>query len=206
MHGKNSKHRDAPEFEENLIEYEALRNSILQCESSIKNETIYMYVTYFALIAFGFEHSWMFLVSFVVLIIFQNQINGDRLAIEKISTYIRIFFENQRTDIHWETLNKDLKGMNSYSNYIRNLGWYIDKAGSSFLAAISLVVLIVKLLQSNKQQITALSTIQLILGFVLFIIVVYINSKFYLANKTSLIFNIEKEFSDFKKRQSSKED
>ena len=80
-------------MKENIAVYETLRNSIVSCEERIANEKIYMYVVYFAMLAFSFERSWMILVSYLVLIVFQTLINGDRMAVEKASTYIRIFFE-----------------------------------------------------------------------------------------------------------------
>lgn len=187
--------------EENIAEYSALRDSIIQCENSIKNETIYMYVIYFALIVLGFEHSWLFLVSFVVLIIFQTHINEDRIAIEKISSFIRIFFENQREDIHWETFNKDLKGMQFYNKHIRNLGWYINKAGVSFLACVSFIALIGNRFQADGYQFTNLSVVQIILGLALVAIVIYINSKLYTPNKTTIISKIDEDIKTFRKAQ-----
>ena len=207
MEGENNKcvpQDDASEPEENIAEYSALRDSIIQCENSIKNETLYMYVIYFALIVLGFEHSWMFLVSFVVLIIFQTHINEDRIAIEKVSAFIMIFFEQKREDIHWETFNKDLHGMQFYNNHIRNLGWYINKAGSTFLAAISLIALIITILQTDQDQITAFSAIQLMVGFILFLVVGYINSKLYTNSKTFIIASIDNGLKDFKKREKEK--
>lgn len=86
---------------ENIAVYEALRAHILQKESQIANETIYMYVTYFALLAIGsIWSSWFSLVPFFSLIVFQSMINGDQWAITKASAYIKIFFEEPRDDIH----------------------------------------------------------------------------------------------------------
>ena len=189
------------EYEENIAEYSALRDSIIQCEGSIKNDTIYMYVIYFALIVLGFEHSWMLLVSFVVLIIFQTHINEDRIAIEKVSAFIRVFFENQREDIHWETLNKDLNGMEFYNKHIRNLGWYINKAGSSFLALVSFATLTINLFQVDGCRLANFSMIQIALGLILTAVVVYINSKLYIPDKTAIITNIDKDIENFRTRR-----
>lgn len=94
---------------ENIAVYEALRAHILQKESQIANETIYMYVTYFALLAIGsIWSSWFSLVPFFSLIVFQSMINGDQWAITKASAYIKIFFEEPRDDIHWEQLHHDI--------------------------------------------------------------------------------------------------
>lgn len=189
------------EHEENIAEYSALRDSIIQCESSIKNDTIYMYVIYFALIVLGFEHSWMLLVSFVVLIIFQTHINEDRIAIEKLSAFIRVFFENRREDIHWETLNKDLNRMKFYNKHIRNLGWYINKAGSSFLALVSFATLAINLFQVDGFQLENFSMIQMVLGLILTAIVIYINSKLYIPDKTAITAHIDKDIEDFRTMQ-----
>ena len=82
--------------------YETLRSHIISCENRISNERISMYVVYFALLAFAVNYSWLILVSFLVLIVFQTLINMDRILISKASIYIKEFFE-ENSNIHWET-------------------------------------------------------------------------------------------------------
>lgn len=87
--------RDKPK--EELIVYEMVRNTIISCEERVRNETIYMYVIYFAMLSFAFENNWLFLVTFIVLISFQSMMYADRLSIEKASAYIQVFLK--RADI-----------------------------------------------------------------------------------------------------------
>lgn len=82
-------------MEEDLSVYVALREHILQKEGQIANETIYMYVTYFALLAIGsIWKNWMSLLPFVGLIVFQTMINEEEWEIGKASVYIKVFLKN----------------------------------------------------------------------------------------------------------------
>ena len=166
-------------MQENIVVYETLRNSIISCEERITNEKIYMYVVYFTLLAFGFEHRGMLLVSYLVLIVFQTLINGDRIAVEKASTYIRVFFE-ENSDIHWETLHKEQQHLKAYIEATRNVGWYIEKYGASLLALISFLVLLIISLQQYGLPLGLV--IELILAGLLCIVVIFINTKLYINN------------------------
>lgn len=165
---------------ENLAVYETLRNSIISCEERIANETIYMYVTYFALFAFGFEHSWLFLVSFIALVVFQSLINSDRLAIEKASSYIRIFFEEVRGDINWECFNKDLAFVRNYSKRVQDAGWFIFKYSSSILAVISVGAIFYTVAKKYGYQVLLMPDIvEGSVALVLCCFVFHINKKIY---------------------------
>ena len=165
-------------MKENLAVYEALRSSIVCCEDRIRNSTINMYVVYFAMLSFGFEYNWLFLVTFIVLITFQSMINVDRLSIEKTSCYIRVFFEERRDDIHWESLHKDTLHLLAYNSEIRNIGWYFNTSASSFLAIISFVSLL--LVSVKRYTLIRMPTdvfLEIIIAFCLCVIVIYINRR-----------------------------
>ena len=82
---------------ENLIVYQSIREHILQKETEVTNELTYMYVTYFGLLVSGaIWSSWLSLVSFIDLIVFQAMINRSQLSITKATMYIQIFFEEKR--------------------------------------------------------------------------------------------------------------
>ena len=169
-------------IQENIVVYETLRNSIISCEERIANGKIYMYVVYFTLLAFGFEHRGMILVSYLVLIVFQTLINGDRMAVEKASTYIRVFFE-KNGDIHWETLHKEQRQLKAYITATRNIGWHIEKYGASMLALISFLVLLITSLQQYSFCALPLElVIELILAALLYIVVIFINTRLYINN------------------------
>lgn len=168
-------------MEENIVVYEALRNSIVSCEERIRQETTSMYIIYFTMFSFGFTYSWLFMLSCIVLISFQSMINSDRLSIEKASTYIRIFFEEDRHDIHWESLHKDTLHLSVYNAEIKNVGWYFDKYGSTILSIFSFFSLLFSILKvKDVKQLPPETIIQVVVTFGLVLIVIYMNRKFYI--------------------------
>lgn len=177
---KNIKNYNS-EIEESELVYEALKNSALHCEDGIRTARIYMYAVYFALIAFGFNYRWMFLVSFFVLIAFQSMMNNDRIAVERISSYIRIFFESKRDDMHWSLLNKDEAHEAIYHAQYKNIGWYINHAGASILSMVSLLAMLTNTIYEYKSidMIPSLTWVELMLGLLLCGLTVYINGKMY---------------------------
>ena len=177
--------KDIKSKHENMAVYETLRNSIISGEERITNEKIYMYVVYFALLALYVEsgHSWMILITYLVLAVFQTLINGERIAVEKTSTYIRVFFENN-SDIHWETLHKEQHYLRAYLVATRNIGWYMEKHGSSSLAIVSFLILLITSLQQFHSFCLLPSNlvIELIIAFFSCIFVIGINGRLYINN------------------------
>lgn len=173
-------------MKENLVVYEALRNHILQFQSAIINETINMYIVYFALFSLGFSYTWLFFISFIVLLVFQSMVNCHLWEIRKATKYIEIFFEEPRNDIHWESLHR-------YHGYqlavskskIRNMDWYIRNNSSSFLAIFSALSFWFVSIYNNDFQIRDLSVIT-IMGMagalILCVFVIYINRLFFRIN------------------------
>lgn len=90
---------------ENLCVYETLRNEIISTQTMRKNIIMYMYVVYVTLFVLAIEFSpYIFLITYIILIPFQAQILRCKFTISKISAYIKIFFEDERKDMHWESL------------------------------------------------------------------------------------------------------
>lgn len=167
---------------ENIAVYETLRNNIISCEERITNEKIYMYVVYFALLAFGVERTGILMLSYLVLIVFQTMINRDRTAIEKASAYIRIFFE-EKGDIHWESLHKEQRHLRAYWTKTRNIGWYIEKFSSSLLALTTLLILLITFLQrSSFCKLPLNLALELIAALFLCIAVLFLNTRLYTNN------------------------
>ena len=109
-------------MEESISVYESLRENILHEEDRISNETIYMYVTYFALLTVSsLWNSWLSMVSYIVLIVFQSMINSSIWSIKKSSIYIKIFFETKNNNIHWESLHTDPDYVSVYKSINRNV-------------------------------------------------------------------------------------
>lgn len=170
-------------IEENMAVYEALKNTALHCEDGIRNARIYMYTIYFTLLSLGFTYRWMFLVSFFVLIAFQTMINMDRVAVERVSSFIRIFFESKRNDMHWSLLNKDEDHLAAYRTQYQNIGWYINYAGASLLSVLSLLAMLITYLHDyNISEFPVTVWMELIIALLLCGLVIYINSRMYVSS------------------------
>lgn len=190
-------------MKEKLVVYEALKNTALHCEDGIRNARMCMYTVYFAILAFSFEHHWMFLISFFVLIAFQTMINNDRIAIERISSYIRVFFETKQDGMHWSLINKDEEHLSVYRTQYQNIGWRINLASSSLLAAISFFSLIVTSLHDYRiNDFPIMIWLEITVAVLLFTLVIYINRKMYMGSlkdkRTTKA--LEKSMEDFYKK------
>lgn len=168
-------------IEENIVVYEALKNTALHCEDSVRSARTQMYTVYFAVLSFGFAYHWLFLITFIILIAFQTIINTEMMAIERVSSYIRVFFEEKRNDMHWSLLNKDTTHLTSYSKQYKNIGWYINIYASSFFAIVSLISMIIVYINQDYDVGTLPISvwIQLGLAIPLCITAIVINTKYY---------------------------
>lgn len=161
---------------ENALVYETLRNSIISCEERIVTIKINMYIVYFAIFAFGVKYSELMFISFFVLITFQSLMNRERLAVEKTSMYIRIFFEKNE-NIHWETLHKEKSHLKAYAEATRDFGWYIERFGASILASVSLLFLTSRNSFSGP---IVMEIAKSAFAIILFLIVCKLNKKLYI--------------------------
>jgi len=175
---KREEERVRMKVKEDKIEYEAVRNEIIRVQNSITNETIYMYVTYITLFSIGFSYSWFFLASFIMLIVFQGMINENQWELKKMSTFLKVFFEERYDDLHWERLHAF-----KYYRTIRNIRenkveWKLYKWSASFLAFISLLFLIFTTFKQVEADISTYEILILTVGFCLFFLTIHINSSF----------------------------
>lgn len=192
---------------ENLIVYEALKNTVLHCEDCGRNARIYMYVVYFAVLTIYFTSSsavyqshWLILLSFLVLITFQTMIHSSSIAIERISSYIRIFFETKRNDMHWSLLNKDKEHLAFYNATYQNIGWHINYWGATLLAFVSLIIIIYQILSDHSIcEWTIYDLVEIIIGCSLFYLVFFINKGSYINNEKhrDSISNLDKSIEKF---------
>ena len=163
---------------ENMAVYETLRSHIISCENRISNERISMYVVYFALLAFAVNYSWLILVSFLVLIVFQTLINMDRILISKASIYIKEFFE-KGSNIHWETWHSD-KYFKIYRKNYKNIAWWINEIAASLLAFVSFAALLITSFQQYRiEDLPTRLVVEIILATILLCFIIYINLSFY---------------------------
>lgn len=168
-------------MKENLVVYEALRAHILQKQNQIANETIYMYVTYFALLTVGsIWDNWIYLLSFLTLIVFQSLINSDQWAITRASVYIRIFFEEKHYGIHWESLHQDSDVFSGA--IIRTIGWYFSKCGATILSLISFIYTFFTILHEVNYQLNSITfylAAKIIFAFFLCMLTIHVNIQYF---------------------------
>lgn len=130
---------------ENLVVYESLRNEIISIQEIRATYNVYMYTVYVVLFGLGVEFSSIFFaVSFIILISFQAKINHCKYSITRISAYIRIFFEEERNDIHWEKFYFDEATTEIRKKLDHKLTNVISSTSTVQLGIISLASYIVK--------------------------------------------------------------
>ncbi|WP_195985814.1 hypothetical protein [Clostridium sp. D33t1_170424_F3] len=176
-------------MKENMIVYEAIRNEILNSEDSVTNCTISMYVSFVALFTIGFSYNWVFLASFIVLIVFQAMINRFWWQITKVSAYIQVFFEEQNDDIHWESLHKFDNYKKLISKQNKEFSWIVHRWSSTLLSCLSLVSLFIVTFGKYGLNLPNMDIAILIVAIVLFIATIYTNR---LLSKKSDDFELKK--------------
>lgn len=89
-----------------MNEYAALRNEIITMEELERNVWIHMYILFVTFFALGIELSYnLLLLTYIILIPFQIVINRYQWFIAKVSTYIRIFYEQDDDNLNWESMH-----------------------------------------------------------------------------------------------------
>lgn len=126
--------------EQCIQEYEALRSEIISFLEQQRTVWIYMYVLFCTLFVLGLQLShYLFLVTYIILIPFQNIINDMLWSVSKISSYIRVFFEEENTNIHWEGLHLYDLYENYYKKRNSGLNSFIRAFGSVHLGFLATV-------------------------------------------------------------------
>lgn len=177
-------------------EYTALRNEIVSTLEQQRNVWIAMYTIYVALFVIAIEYSYkLLLVTFVVLIPFQFIINSQNWSVQKISTYIRCFFEQETGEFHWEGLHM----YSVYKEYYKKYGdsKLLNYTGSTQLGMLSYIMfcgyLIYECYSSNVLNI--FNVFLLCVATLLLIVTIIINKGFKRENAGEL----EKVMSQYKK-------
>lgn len=125
-------------MKEKIEVYETIRNEIISIQELQRNVWIYMYVLFGTLFVLGIEwSSYLFLVSYVILISFQCVINDYQWSISKMSIYIRIFFEEVDKEIGWESLHIYPSYKEYYKNKSRSIRGIIRISGAVHLGFLS---------------------------------------------------------------------
>lgn len=165
-----------------LEEYSALRNEIVSTMEQSRNIWITMITLYVTLFVVAMQtHSLeLLLLTYIILIPFQNIINAQQWSVQKISTYIRCFFENENTGIHWETLHV----FPPYLDYRKKYGdeKITNTISSLLLGFLSSSLFVGIKIHSYIQKLVVFNFIEflwLMLSVVLFVVLAIIYSKYY---------------------------
>lgn len=141
------------QLKENMREYESLRNEIISMQEMQRNVWIYMYVLFCSLFVLGLQWSYyLFLVTYIILIPFQCVINDFLWSVAKMSTYIRVFYEESKKDMNWESLHIYDLYRNYYVRKSSSLSGIIRVSGSIHLGIIATVFFCWSILTENYKN------------------------------------------------------
>lgn len=138
-------------MESRLDEFNNLRNEIISKQEQKRNVWLHMYILFISLFVLGLEISYyLFLLTFVILIPYQEVINNMEWNVSRISAYIRTFYERDNADLNWETMNTHYP---PYLNYlgtrVKGLSGFVRNAGSIHLGFLAAAFFIGCLLREN---------------------------------------------------------
>ena len=170
----------AKKTNEKIQEYEALRNEIISMQELQRTVWINMYVLFCTLFVLGLQWShYLFLVTYIILIPFQCVINDFLWSVSKISTYIRVFFENERDDMHWENFHIYDVYQEYYKRKSNSLTGLIRVSGSVHLGFLATGFFcgytLLENFDGNRFTLTGLNIFFMLFSVLLFFIVMKIN-------------------------------
>lgn len=171
-------------MKEKMEVYETIRNEIISIQELQRNVWIYMYVLFGTLFVLGLQWSkYLFLVSYVILIPFQCIINDYRWSISKMSTYIRVFFEEEDKEIGWESLHIYSKYKEYYRNKRKRISGIIRISGAVHLGFLSTFFFCWNILQNSYAnevfKIGIIDLIWIVISIILFMILILVNKDYY---------------------------
>lgn len=171
-------------MKEKIEVYETIRNEIISIQELQRNVWIYMYVLFGTLFVLGLEWSnYLFLVSYVILIPFQCVINDYQWSISKMSTYIRIFFEEVDKEIGWESLHIYSDYRAYYKSKSRSIRGIIRISGAVHLGFLSTLFYCGNILQQSYINgifvLEFVDIVWIMVSLICFILLVLINKDFY---------------------------
>lgn len=178
-----------------LNAYDALRNEIVSMQEQQRNVWIYMYVLFSTIFILGIELSYnLFLITYIILIPFQTVINRYNWYIQKISTYIRVFYEEEYDDLKWECMHVSAGYKEYYKKLNSSILGKIRYTGASQLGFLSTGFYIGNLLIANYNgKAFALNFVEIfliLLSILLFFLTVMLNREYVDDNVEELEFLI----------------
>ena len=192
-------------MKEKMEVYEALRNEIISVEELQRNVWLHMYILYISLFVLAVEWDYhLFLVTYLVSIPYQIVINGYNWSICKVSSYIRIFFEEEYQGINWESLHVYDPYKKYYDNKQKTIIDRIKYTGSIQLGIIATVAflfyLIQEILQRNSVVISIIDIVWGIFSLVLLVVTILVN-KDYFERQNEEIEKIIRPYKSFTKKK-----
>ena len=189
-------------MKERIEVYNSIRSELVAMEEMQRNVWINMYVLFAALFVLGIEWShYLFLVSYIILIPFQCVINIYKWTIIRMSTYIKVFFEDEDKDIGWESFQisknyvaYDRRIKKSFTQFLGRTGVVqLGMLATGFFAGRTLILSY----SSSGFVFSLIDLVFLVISIILFVIIVIINKEYYKDYRTEL----EKIMNEYKKER-----
>ncbi|MDE6590458.1 MAG: hypothetical protein K2K53_09000 [Oscillospiraceae bacterium] len=134
-----------------LDELNNLRNEIISKQEQKRNVWLHMYILFISLFVLGLEISYyLFLLTFVIIIPYQEVINNMEWNVSRISAYIRTFYEKDNPDLNWETMNTHYRPYLDYlEKRVKGVSGFVRNAGSIHLGFLATAFFVGCLLKEN---------------------------------------------------------
>lgn len=162
-----------------LAEFNNLRNEIISNQEQKRNVWLHMYILFTSLLVLGLEIShYLFLLTFVILIPYQEVINNMDWNVSRISAYIRAFYENDDPNLNWETMNAEYAPYRTYlDKRVKGVSGFVRNAGSIHLGFLATAFFIGRLLIDNF----AVNSGVIVLGFMDILLILLSIGMFFIA-------------------------
>ena len=181
-------------MESKLAKLSNLRDEIISKQEQKNNVWLHMYILFVSLFVLGLEVlHYLFLLTFVILIPYQEVINNMEWNVSRISAYIRIFYEEDNPDLNWESMNTQHqsyldylgKRVKGFSGFIRNAGSiHLGFLASAFFIGFSLKESIMK--SGRVFALNVVDILLILLSIGMFLLTVYINHESKINHKPKL--------------------
>jgi len=167
-----------------MDEYNALRAELVAKQERKAQVWLHMYILYISLFVLSVDKNryGLLLLTFVVLIPYQEVINNLEWNVSRISAYIREFYEDETSAQRWETMNPTYK---PYTEFLQNqkvntLSGFVRRAGSIHLGLLSTGFYIGNVVTKHfecgtLQKLTLMELAGMLLAVILLAFVVYEN-------------------------------
>lgn len=129
-------------FDERLEVYSALRDEAIRLQGEQNSFVLGMYTIYAALLAVGSNKLPFLFATYIPILSFQAMINYKNWEIAKVSLYIRVFFEEKRSDMHWSTLHCYKEYLKLHDKMTFSFEGIFRNAGAILLSLLTTILII----------------------------------------------------------------